>query len=343
MVATLSNLRGNARGCVYTEPLWGIPYNLYAPYMSVYMVALGLTDVQIGLITSISLGMQVFWALVSGAVTDKVGRRRTTLISDLLTWSLPCLIWAVSQNFTYFLVAAVFNSAWRISHTSWTCLLVEDTDSALLVDVYSWIYIANLIAGFVSPIGGLLIAQFSLVPTVRAMFFLAFVMMTMKFIATNAMTTETQQGLVRIEQTRGQPLFSVLRGSGAVIREILHSRTVLSVTLLLAILSIYRTISGTFWPIYVTEKLQIPAASLSLFQFARSAVMLVAFFTLMPRFRHTDPFRTMMGGFAGLLLSQIIIIFAPVGSYLVIFISVTIEAVSFPAVSTLPSTATATA
>ena len=241
----------------------------------------------------------------------------------------------MSQNFTYFLVAAIFNSAWRISHTSWTCLLVEDTDPALLVDVYSWIYIANLIAGFVSPIGGLLIAQFSLVPTVRAMFFLAFVMMTIKFLATNAMTKETERGLIRIEETRDQPLFSVLRGTGAVLKEILHSRTVLSVTLLLAIVSIYRTISGAFWPIYVTETLEIPAATLSLFQFARSAVMLVAFFTLMPRFRHADPFRTMMAGFAGLLLSQLILIFAPVGSYLVIMISVAIEAVSLPAVSTL--------
>ena len=55
LVATLKTLRGNARGCVVTEPLWGIPYNLFAPYVSVYMLALGLTDGQIGLITSICL------------------------------------------------------------------------------------------------------------------------------------------------------------------------------------------------------------------------------------------------------------------------------------------------
>ena len=28
-ITTLFNLRGNARACVYTEPLWGIPYNLF--------------------------------------------------------------------------------------------------------------------------------------------------------------------------------------------------------------------------------------------------------------------------------------------------------------------------
>jgi len=59
LLTTLRQLRGNARGCVYTEPLWGIPFNLYAPYVSVFMLALGLSDSQIGLLTSIGLVLQV--------------------------------------------------------------------------------------------------------------------------------------------------------------------------------------------------------------------------------------------------------------------------------------------
>ena len=33
------SLRGNQLACLYTEPLWGIPYNLYVPFVSVYMGA----------------------------------------------------------------------------------------------------------------------------------------------------------------------------------------------------------------------------------------------------------------------------------------------------------------
>ena len=47
LVKTLLDLRGNARGAVFTEPLWGIPFNLYAPYVSVYMLAFGLTDARL--------------------------------------------------------------------------------------------------------------------------------------------------------------------------------------------------------------------------------------------------------------------------------------------------------
>ena len=106
LIHTLKNLRGNVRGCVYTEALWGIPFNLYSPYVSVYMLALGLADSQIGLITSIGLAFQVFWTMMSGAITDKLGRKRATFIFDLISWSIPCLIWAVAQNFYYFLAGA---------------------------------------------------------------------------------------------------------------------------------------------------------------------------------------------------------------------------------------------
>jgi len=112
------------------------------------MLALGLTDKQIGSIVSISWGFQLALAIFSGVVTDKLGRRRTTLIFDILSWTIPSIISAIAQNYWYFLAAAIINSVWRITHTSWSCLLVEDADPDQLVDIYSWIYIANIFVGF---------------------------------------------------------------------------------------------------------------------------------------------------------------------------------------------------
>ncbi|PKN89597.1 MAG: MFS transporter, partial [Chloroflexi bacterium HGW-Chloroflexi-7] len=56
---SLVNFKGNARGCVYPEPLNAIPVNLYAPYVSVFMLALGVTDAQIGLTVSVSWAVQL--------------------------------------------------------------------------------------------------------------------------------------------------------------------------------------------------------------------------------------------------------------------------------------------
>jgi DHA1 family tetracycline resistance protein-like MFS transporter len=334
-VTTLKNLRGNVRGCVYTEPLWGIPYNLYIPYASVYMLAFGLTDSQIGLITSVGLVFQVFWAMLSGAITDKLGRKRSTLVFDLISWSVPCLIWAISQNFTYFLVAAIINAAWRVPHNSWNCLLVEDADPDLLVDVWSWIYIAGLLVAFVSPLAGVLIGKFTLVPTMRGLYLLAFVMMTVKAFATNSMVTETQQGMIRMQETKGQPIFAVLRGYPQVLRQALGTPATVFTVALMLVRSITMTVQGAFWSILVTEKLLIPPQHLALYPFARSVTMLLFFFLVMPRLRKMDVRRPMILAFLGLLISQVILISVPPQDYFLLLVSVILEACSFAAASTL--------
>jgi len=334
-ITTLKNLRGNVRGCVYTEPLWGIPYNLYAPYVSVYMLAFGLSDSQIGLITSIGMALQVFWTLMSGAITDKLGRKRTTLIFDILSWSVPCLIWAAAQDFTYFVVAAAVNSVWRVTHNSWQCLLVEDTDPDLLVDVWSWIYIGGLIAAFVSPLTGLLIDRFSLIPTMRGLYLLAFAMMTAKFLIMNCMVTETHQGGVRMRETRHQRLLAVLGESQSVLRQVLRTPVTLVTGGLIVIVGIYRLIQGTFWSILVTEKLQIPPEQMAIYPFIRSMTMLLFFFLVMPRLRRMDLRKPMAFGFVGLIVSQVVLLAVPPGNRVLLAVATILEACSVPTATTL--------
>ena len=332
---TLKNLRGNARGCVYTEPLWGIPFNLYVPYVSVYMLALGLSDQQIGLIISIGMVFQVLSALLSGVITDKLGRKRATLIFDILAWSVPCLIWAVAQNFTYFLIAAMINGMWRITMNSWTCLLVEDTDPEQLVDIYSWIYIAGLVAAFFTPFTGLLIRNFSLIPTMRGLYLFAVVMMTVKFLAMNAQVTETHRGLARIHETKHQNYLAMLREYSGVLKQILRTRQTLYTAGIMLVISTCLMINNTFWSILVTEKLQIPAQNLALYPFVRSIVMLFFFFLVVPRIGRM-PFRNpMLVGFAGFALSQLILIAIPEKNYLLLLVSTFLEAGSLATVSPL--------
>lgn len=330
LIVTLKSLRGNVRGVVLTEPLWGIPYNLYAPYVSVYMLALGLTDSQIGLVASVGLTCQIFWTMISGAVTDKYGRKRTTLIGDLISWSIPCLIWAVAQDINAFLLAAVINSIWRVASNSWLCLLVEDTDPALLVDVYSLIYISGQLVAFFSPLASLLIAQYSLVPTMRGLYLFAFVMMTAKFVIMNAMVVEPTQGVARMQATQHQSLFSIMRGSGSVLGQILRSPETLVTGGLMVLVTISLTIHNTFWGVLVTEKLQVESRYLAFYYVARSLTMLFFYFMVMPRLRIADVRKPMIFGFTGLILSWSLLILIPPQSYLLLLVATILEGCSIP-------------
>ena len=335
LIATLKSLKGNPRGCVYPEPLWGIPFNLYAPYVSIYMVALGLSDKQIGLIVSISWGFQIFLALISGVVTDKLGRRLTTLIFDIISWSVPALISAVAQNFWYFLAAGIINSIWRITHNSWSCLLVEDAEQDQLVDIYTWIYIANLMVGFIAPLAGLLIGAFSLVPTMRGLYIFAAFMFTLKAVVTYQMTEETQQGKIRMHETRHQSILDILGEYKGVLHDLLQTPQTLYTAGIMLIISISNLISGSFWGIIVTEKLHIPAQNLAIFPFVKSAIILFFFFMIMPRIKQMHFKLPMTAGFLGFVASQILLISAPDQGYLFLITSAFLEACSFAAVSPL--------
>jgi MFS family permease len=308
--------------------MWGIPYNLFIPYTSVYMLALGVRDAQIGLIASLGLVIQTVFALISGAVTDKYGRRWTTLVTDLLSWSIPCLIWAAAQDIRYFVVAAIFNAAWRIPHNSWTCLLVEDAEDDQLVHIWTWVYISGLLSAFFAPLAGVLINAIDLIPAVRIMYLFSFLMMTIKAIILYRYSTETRQGYVRMEETRHQPFFSLMQGYGEVIKQILSTPRTLVILGIMLVMSIVHMVNGNFWSIIVTERLGIPAEHLAIYPFARSALLLVLYFVLVPRLNLKRFRNPMLLGYACFLVANFLLVTIPAGNYWLLLLSVLIDALS---------------
>ncbi len=293
LVRTLLGLRGNQRACIYPEPLWGIPYNLYAPFATLFMYALGVNDAQIGIILSIGMVFQVIASLMAGILSDKLGRNNTTVIFDLLSWSVPCLIWALSQNFWWFLVASVFNSMWQITNVSWNCLLVEDCDQKQLVDIYTWATISGLLAVFFAPISSILVSRFDLVPTVRMLYIFSFILMTIKFIIVRLTAKETTQGKIRMEQSKHTPVFKMLLEYKDIFILIAKNPKTVLILFIMVLTSITSMINGSFFPLYVTQNLKLPDYLLAYFPMVRAALMLVFIFVIQKRLERF-PFRVVM-------------------------------------------------
>ena len=221
---TLVSLKGNPRACVFTEPLWGLSMNLCLPYASVYMLALGLKDAQVGLIASIYMLSQVFFAFFGGPITDKMGRRKATLVWDFISWNIPCLIWWRAENFWFFLAAAIINGAMKVTHNSWTCLLVEDAEKSKITDIYSLITVCGQLCAFFAPISSIMVSRLTLVPAVRILYLNAFVLMTVKEVILYAVCKETRMGMIRLEESKGKSIIQLAGGYGGVIKIILKSR-----------------------------------------------------------------------------------------------------------------------
>ena len=311
---------------MYTEPLWGIPFNLYAPYASVYMIALGMTDRSIGLLASVGLGLQIVTSLLGGPITDKLGRKRATLIFDILSWSVPTAIWVFAQNATWFYMAALFNSLLRVTMTSWTCLFIEDAPKAKVVHFWTWVHVAGIVAGVVTPIAGLLIERFSLVPTMRVLYAFAFISMTSKFIILNIVATETKQGEVRLRETDAVPLLRLALDSLRDIPRIFSSRGALVAMLMLAFHAIYVTVRNTFFAVYLTGGLGFSAAAVGVFPAIRSVIILILFFAVVPRLDQERHVGYLLIGVITTVASLVLLVVAPVQALTLVIASTVLEA-----------------
>jgi len=331
---TLRELKGNPRITVLTEVMFGIPYNLFNPFASIYMLALGLTDQQIGTLASLGLVLQVFTALVSGAIVDKFGRRLTLFIFDLLCWSVPCLIWAIAQDLRFFVAAAVMNSLWRISNTAWTCLMVEDAEERHMVHIWTWIMIFAVCSAFFAPLGGWFVGRFGLVPSVRGFYLFGFTMLTAKALILYFYSHETARGRQRIEETRQRSIPSLLLEYIQVFNQILHSKPLLAALSLMVITNIYTTVSGSFWGVLFTTKLGFSNAEISTYVALRSIIMTIALFLLGPRLTNPRRFRLpLWTGFAGFFISQLLLVVMSPRAIPLLVISVILEGVALALVS----------
>ena len=283
LIKTLRSLRGNPRACVYTEPLWGIPFFLFTPFAAVYMSALMVSDQQIGIIASVAMFSRALASFLSGAITDKLGRKKTVFIFDVIAWSIPCLLWAFSQNHWWFIMAALFNGVGEVTHNSWNCLLVEDADKSTLVDIYAWVHISGMLAMFFAPLAGLLVDNLSLIPAVRIIYLFSFVSMSLKFIILNKYCTETEVGRQRLKETKGVSFFSLLLGYGSVARKLFASPKMVMALVIIACFIITNMVTTTFFGLYATRNLLMDQSFLAYFPIIRAAIILLFFFIIQPK------------------------------------------------------------
>ncbi|MDR2808615.1 MAG: MFS transporter [Spirochaetaceae bacterium] len=314
LLETARALRGNPRACVYTEPLWGLSMNLCLPYASVYMIALGISDTGIGFIATVYMLSQVVFALLSGPITDKLGRRKTTALFDFVAWCIPCLIWWRAENFWFFLVAALFNGAMKVPTNSWDCLLVEDAEKSRITHIYSLVIMCGHLSALFAPISAILVSRLALVPAIRILYINAFVVMSIKIALLYAFSHETGTGIRRRQETAGKNLWDLLAGYGGVLRIIGGSPGTLFSLTITALVGAVGMINTTFWQVIASQKLLVPDTLLPFFPMLRSIIAIVFFWTVIPHLTTKTLKVPLLAGFASYIAGQTLLVLTPVSS-----------------------------
>ncbi|MCL1878548.1 MAG: MFS transporter [Defluviitaleaceae bacterium] len=316
MFLFLKNLKGNSKAAILAQPLWGIPFNLFMPFAAIYMSHMGVTDIEIGIILAVGRAFQMFVAFFGGIITDKFGRRLTTLIADLISWSIPALIWAFAQNFWWFLAAAAVNSAVQVTGVAWECLWVDEDgeDGAKVTRIYNWLHVCGVLSVFFVPISGLLVGRFDVVPVVRGLYFFAFLSMTTKAVLLYFMSRETKRGRERIAETKNVPFFKLFAGYSGVFGQIFRSARMLRALGLQALQNITLMVSTTFFALYATQNLGTPESMIAFFPILRAAVMLTFLFFVQTKLGRFKSHHILIGGIVLYIAANSVLLVAPYGN-----------------------------
>ena len=272
------------------------------------MLTFGMSDVEVGIISSIYMFSQMIFAFLSGAIIDKMGRRLSTAIFDFIAWSIPCLIWASSQGFWFFVIAALLNGTMKITQVSWDCLLVEDAPKDIITHLYSWVLIFTNLSAIFAPISSILVAKLTLAPAIRILYINAFVIMTIKILILYKMSTETAVGKVRRKATSEMSWGEMLSGYKSAFKKILNSRGTIFAILISILVEIVVMLGTTFWQIIASRRIGVPDTLLPIFPMAKSILSIILFFTVIAHIKQSKMKWPLYGGFVSSIIGCLLLI-----------------------------------
>lgn len=322
----LSDLPRTSRNCVLIEPMWSIFGGMILFYAPLYMKAIGLTELEIGFVNTVNLFFAFIFHFFAGPITNRLGRKRTTLIFDLISWTIPMLIWALAQNFWYFLIAYTINAAVKIVTVSWFCLISEDAPQNKRARIFGIIYIINYTTGIFTPVTGFFIARYGTVPTLRVMYLLGLISMTVMFIARNAMVDETKTGKEIMEKHSGLSAAESFKSYIAKIASIRRNKSLILITLIL-IISYFTASLNFFQVLYMKEYLGFDEKTLSVTPLISAVINLLLYLYILPRLGRFRDEKLLFFGLIIVSIGTSLFLASPAGNLMILLAAIAVIAV----------------
>ncbi|MEI7904748.1 MAG: MFS transporter, partial [Candidatus Firestonebacteria bacterium] len=166
-IKAVREMKGNAWVMIWTTFFWSIPGAWIGVYSNLYMKDLGVTNIEVGLISTLTIFTQMLTILLGGYLSDRYGRKRVLIIVDIATWIPSMLLLIFAQNVWYFMLSVVIRNLGMMANPAWKCLCLEDVRQEQRGQVFSIMALVGSVSGLSGPLGGILVGYLGIVPAVR--------------------------------------------------------------------------------------------------------------------------------------------------------------------------------
>lgn len=321
----LQDLPRNPRYSILLEPVWAIPGTIVLFYAPLYMKEAGLSDIEIGLINSVNLYFAFIFQLFAGSVTNKLGRKRTTLIFDLIAWSVPMFIWAFSQNFWLFLIAYLLNATSKFVTVSFNCLIIEDVEEHKRSKVFAILNMIITGAGVLTPIAGVVIADVGIVPTLASIYFVGGILMTVMFFIRNRYTDETAVGKELMGMHSQTRVIQSLASSMRLFGKSFYKRRLLPI-ILITVLSNLILQLNFFQVIFFKEQLKFNDQIISFIPVVTAVTVMLLYLVIIPRLKRRSEEKYVSFSIILSTVGAILFLLIPAGNIAMLFLTLIVLA-----------------
>lgn len=310
---TFAVVQGNARVIVLTEGVGAIFFQWYTTYLPLYMLGLGVTELQIGLLTSLLTASQFVSTLLGGYFADRFGRKRVLVIGDIICWGAPMFLYAIARNPWYFVVGRIINGFVYIVVPSFECLFVEDVPRQHRAAVFSMFQFLTSAASLFAPVAGVMVAAWGMVPAGRIMMAANMVSVVSIALARQVTLRETSIGLERMSAMQSTPPSALARESVAVVHRLISRGPTAGFLVVRNLVAFAGAMWTTYAAIYLAdpEGMGLPEGVISLLPFAAGVVTLGLIVLAARRIRSSQVFGNLILGSAFWLAGGAVFLLAP--------------------------------
>lgn len=313
LAGTLGIFRGHNRSIkaiLISEILFGTAIAWFALYRPVYMVALGLTKIQVGIVSAVLLGTQVVAAVLGGLAATRLGNKRAMQLFDTFAWLTSILLWLTARGFWSFIVAALFNGLYYGAIPNWSAIVAGNAPRERRPTVYSLIHLTFLGSGLFAPFAGFLVARFGVIPGNRIIYACGFVIVGAAITVRQLFVEEA-----KLDERPVLPGDNIPQQEGysGALQLFSRDRRVLSLLVAFGLTSFSYIIWGNYSALYLTEGvgLGIPAAAISSLPVVNSISMALMLLFVIPNIRERNHNKALIIGSATMPIALIIFLLAP--------------------------------
>lgn len=337
----LGSLRGNARICVLCHPFWSLPFALYYYYLGLYLKESGVSEEQIGVLVVVGTVASLLFSLVAAPLVDRMGRRRSILVFDLLSSAAPPLLYALSGSYWMALIATILYNTNKVMSVGYYLVMIEDADNRQRLVAFNLFNIITYAAGLFIPLAGVWVARFGVTKVERVFLLASFLMMSCMIVLRHRFLRETQTGQELMKQARERgmrrSLASFLKPYQNSLRLMSSRPDVLFIILANVFFFAYMTLGtnqSLYFALFFNNRFHLGDEQLSMVGGLYSAGMLFAMVCVNPLIRLPWLLASLKASLLLTLLGMLLLLLLPVQAGLWLVVPVLFLSLSFGTLKT---------